>query len=104
MQENGNVSDQDDFYDDVDLFYDEDILSIIDSVDVHVPIVTERVVPRVPDHTEKADKKKERELEKARKEEREKEREKEKNEKLAAATRSALVPPAKGYIYRSAVS
>lgn len=93
MQEGGNQSDQDDFYEDVDQMYDEEILSIIDSVDVHVPIVTERVAPRVQDHADKADKKKEREHEKARKEERDKEREK---EKLAAAARSALPPPAKG--------
>lgn len=82
----------------MDALYDEEILSIIDSVDVHVPIVTERVAPRVPEQAEKPDKKnrdKEREQEKARKEEREKEREKEKAEKQLAIARVAL--PAKGW-------
>lgn len=99
LQENGNNSGEDGFYDEVDVFYDEEILTIIDSVDVHVPIVTERVAPRVPDHAEKPDKKnreKDRELERARKEEREKEREKDKAEKQAAAARAALAP-SKGY-------
>eukprot|EP00892_Ulva_mutabilis_P000547 jgi/Ulvmu1/10493/UM064_0030.1 len=57
--ENGNTSDEETWgmYEDVDAFYDEEVLEIIGNVDVHVPMVGDRILPRIPEVPEKPEKK-----------------------------------------------
>lgn len=77
-------------YEDVDAFYDEEVLMIIGNVDVHVPMVGDRALPRIPEAPEKIEKKG-REAKDAEKAAREKDREK------AAGARAPTAAPAKAY-------
>lgn len=79
-------------YEDVDAFYDEEVLDIIGNVDVHVPMVGDRGLPRIPEAPEKPEKKG-REAKDVEKPVREKDRDK------AAGARVPPAAPAKAYAY-----
>lgn len=80
-------------YEDVDAFYDEEVLMIIGNVDVHVPMVGDRVLPRIPEVPDKPEKKG-REAKEAEKAARDKDREK------AGAVRTTVAVTNKAYVLR----